>query len=217
MLERIFARAKRCLCGEPISDGFNPVGEVLKWKDELSWQFLQAVGSTSDPNQTQNRWKHPRPGRVAMWEDPFVNTFGAEWKDNLKVGLCTTNIYKILREKFVENCATRYCIRRVPKTGRDGGKFDKQIDVHEIDSPLSLRWDVQSRCSFEIVGDSLLVNLINGDFHIYDDQVAQLLKAAIDKIHFIVSAGWATFRNVTAPPARHVRRIWNTRADSLAN
>ena len=92
MLERIFARAKRCLCGELISDGFNPVGEVLKWTDELSWQFLQAVGSTSDPNQTQNLWKHPRPGRVAMWEDPFVDTFGAEWKDNLKSGLCATNI-----------------------------------------------------------------------------------------------------------------------------
>ena len=36
MLERIFARAKCCLCVEPISDGFNPAGEVLKWKDELS-------------------------------------------------------------------------------------------------------------------------------------------------------------------------------------
>ena len=33
MLERIFARARRCLCGESISEGFIPAGEVLKWKD----------------------------------------------------------------------------------------------------------------------------------------------------------------------------------------
>ena len=86
MLERIFASAKRCLCGEPISDGFNPCGGVLKWQDEFSWQFLQAVGSTRDPNQTRDRWKHPRPGRVAMWEDPFVDVFGMEWKDFLRPG-----------------------------------------------------------------------------------------------------------------------------------
>ena len=61
------------------------------------------------------------------------------------------------------------------------------------------------------------MNWINGDCRIYEDQVAQVLQVAIDKIHFIVSAGWATFRNVIALPARHIRRRWNTRADSLAN
>ena len=39
----------------------------------------------------------------------------------------------------------------------------------------------------------------------------------MEKVHFIVCSGWATFQNVTAPPAIHARRKWNTRADSLAN
>ena len=157
MMERIFARARRCLCGEAISDGFIPACEVLKWKDELSWQFLQAVGCTNNSNQTRDRWKHPRPGRVAMWEDPFVDTFGAEWKDLLTPELCTNNNYKRRREEFVENCATRYGIRRVPKIGVAGEIPVKDIELQDGVSPLSLRWEDQFRCSFEIVGDSLLV------------------------------------------------------------
>ena len=118
----------------------------------------------------------------------------------------------------MEKCATRYGIRRVPKIGLAGGILVKDIDLQDGVSPLSWRWEDQLRCSFEIVGDSLLVvNWMNGDFRIYEEKVAAVLNAAMEKVHFIVCSGWATFRNVTAPPARHVRRKWNTRADSLAN
>ena len=168
---------------------------MLKWKDELSWQFLQAVGCTNNSNQTRDRWKHPRPGRVAMWEDPFVDTFGAEWKDLLTPELCTINNYKWRREEFVENCATRYGIRRVPKICDVGGIFVKDIDLQEGESPLSLRCEDQLRCSFEIVGDSLLVvNWMNGEFRIYEEKVAIILNAAMEKVHFMVCSGWATFQ-----------------------
>ena len=81
-----------------------------------------------------------------------------------------------------------------------------------------IRWGAGSMARMEIIGDSeLVVNWLNGDYEIRNPEITQQLGHTMLKIHESVLQGHCTFRTSTARPARHVKRAWNTLADTVAN
>ena len=219
LFERTFARAHRILHAEPLPGSIKPAELLLRWKDEESWRRDQVNGLVLDAAQTDLQWRHSRPGRMNLWEDPFWTIFGLEWKDTLFDG----GSYQVLRKRFVHRCADLYC--KVLQ-----GKFthkllsDKYVakaeddDDEAADPGDALDWGQDVGPRIELVGDSsLVVDWINGAAQVKSQQVAKWITGAVRTIHDLVSSGVATFRNLLALPARHVKRKWNTIADQLAN
>ena len=86
------------------------------------------------------------------------------------------------------------------------------------DPEEQIRWGAGSMARMEIIGDSeLVVNWLNVDYEIRNSEITQQLGRTMLKIHESVLQGHCTFRTSTARPARHVKRAWNTLADTVAN
>ena len=207
VLERIFARGFRCVRDDPLANGQNPVRDALCWLDELSWRFQQALGSMVDPRSVEHRWRHPRPGRAAMWEDSFVHVFGVEWKADLAGALVAGR--KDLRQSFVVGCASLFEVGVPSESAPRGKSISHPILRSDIDAGIdpgdSMAWMHGSVDRFEIVGDSeLVVGWLNGDYAIRDGNVRELLRPAMVEIHSLLITRTATFRAASASLARHV-------------
>eukprot|EP00973_Karenia_brevis_P051381 7136629-Karenia_brevis.AAC.1 len=55
------------------------VNQVQGHETRQYWSALQAAGMMCDP-RNKARWKHPRPGPLNMWEDPYCDILGEDWR-----------------------------------------------------------------------------------------------------------------------------------------
>ena len=181
--------------------------DIPAWSEFLGWEYY-------------NFRRLRRPGRLALWEDSFWETFGLDWKDDLFAG----GKYVDLRTQFVGSCATAFCPtllnhqKNLLSVALGGRRGEKEQHVEDIEWGEFLKWSAGGLARVEIVGDSLLVTKwVNAEAFVLSPEVASSVNEISACIHRMVTSGLVTFRTCNSSPMRHVRRCWNTEADALAH
>ena len=166
-------------------------------------------------NTTQ--WRRPRTGRCTYWEMPFTRFFGDAWIPKLK--RCKTwTEWLSLTKDFGYAWHSMLNLKYAPDSARWADTFANHEKRQRDDSnPWNVAWPSDSHRRLEILGDSVVINWMNGEWEVKGNEHTTHVHDVIDQFVRWYLSGTFRPRNDGGCWWRHFFRESNKAADTHAN